>query len=386
MRILLTGARAPVALDLARRLTKAGHHVHLADSLRYGCAALSRFKESMTRLPRPVEGPRAYLQAVNETIRKLAIDLVIPTCEEVFFLGRFKDQVACECLIDDFEVLNRIHNKYDFTQTVNHPSVQAPETHLLQRDRDVSRFMDESEDWVFKPVYSRFASETQVGPNSKKLKRLKISPTKTWVAQRRIRGRELATWGLAKQGTLLAYSCYYAAHRVAGSSGIYFQDWADSRIIDFVRDYVARMKYTGQIAFDLILDSEDHLWVLEGNPRSTSGLHRFPDDSDLSDRFTGSTAELVDEELLIGQRDRPQMVAIAMMLWASRQCLLAGRPGQFFRDFRNAEDVVWSREDWMPTLGLPLSIAELVGISVRHWKTLPQATTYDIEWNGEPID
>ena len=51
-KVLITGARAPVAVDLARAFAAAGHEVHLADSVTPWAARWSKAKRGrIVRLP-----------------------------------------------------------------------------------------------------------------------------------------------------------------------------------------------------------------------------------------------------------------------------------------------------------------------------------------------
>src|SRR5690349_17736003 len=85
--ILITGARAPVALHLARLFHGAGHGVILADTPARPIAAASKACARYHRLPPPRFEPRAYADAVEALIRAEGVEMVIPTCEEVFHLA-----------------------------------------------------------------------------------------------------------------------------------------------------------------------------------------------------------------------------------------------------------------------------------------------------------
>ena len=91
MNILITGARAPAALDLARRCRAAGHTVFMADSLRFGMAMFSRVVAGRKLLPSPVEKPDQFVDALRSMIDAHHIELIVPTCEEVFFLSLYRD-------------------------------------------------------------------------------------------------------------------------------------------------------------------------------------------------------------------------------------------------------------------------------------------------------
>ncbi|TIX63015.1 MAG: hypothetical protein E5V33_13785, partial [Mesorhizobium sp.] len=77
--ILVTGARAPVALHLTRLLYGAGHRVILADTPARPIAAASVACARYCRLPRPRFEPAAYAEAVEALVRAEGIGLVIPT-------------------------------------------------------------------------------------------------------------------------------------------------------------------------------------------------------------------------------------------------------------------------------------------------------------------
>lgn len=59
-RILITGARAPAALDLARQFAAAGHQVFVADSAPCMLAQSSSSIVRSFRLPPPRQQPAAF--------------------------------------------------------------------------------------------------------------------------------------------------------------------------------------------------------------------------------------------------------------------------------------------------------------------------------------
>jgi len=86
-RVLITGARAPVALHLARLFADAGYEVVAADTLRAPLARASRHVARYHRLAAPAENPAGFAAALGDVIAAEQPDLVIPTCEEIFYLA-----------------------------------------------------------------------------------------------------------------------------------------------------------------------------------------------------------------------------------------------------------------------------------------------------------
>ena len=97
--ILLTGGRAPVALELARVFHAAGHAVFLAESVRFPLAGPSRAVRKNYRVPPPNADPSGFVDALLGIIRRERIDLLAPTCEELFYVARGHAALSAECAV-----------------------------------------------------------------------------------------------------------------------------------------------------------------------------------------------------------------------------------------------------------------------------------------------
>jgi len=382
MRVLLTGARAPATLDLARRFHAAGHLVFLADSVCFGLGSWSRAVKHILTVPAPRASPVNYVNALLKIIDRWKIDLLIPTCEEVFFIAHFLDEFrnACQVFTDTIDKLERIHNKWRFSQTLYSHHAKAPESHFLSEPENLRPFLAETYSWVFKPVYSRFASETKIGLSADCAAAIRPTPSRPWIAQRRIFGQEYSTYSVARNGCVQAHATYYSAYKVGLGSGIYFIGCGHPPIEHFVRDFVAKENYTGQIGFDFIESLDGQTWVLEANPRATSGVHLFDHADRLVDSFVGELGECVTPSAGV-----PRMLGSAMAVYGLTQAIRRRALGTFIRDCWRARDVVFQWSDPLPTLMMPMAFAEIVGVALRERCKLTEAATFDIEWNGEPM-
>ena len=383
MNILITGARAPAALDLARRCRAAGHTVFMADSLRFGMAMFSRVVAGRKLLPSPVEKPDQFVDALRSMIDAHHIELIVPTCEEVFFLSRYRDLLPCSVLVDDFEKLNAIHNKFEFSRFAGNAFAAVPETHLIESTDQLQGFQTDSIDWVFKPVYSRFATRALIGPQPAQLGSIKPAPKMQWVAQRRIRGQEYSTYGIAHAGVLQAHVCYRSLYRVGQGSGIYFEPVQSDVIRQFVETFVRQTQFTGQIGFDLIETDQADLFAIEANPRATSGVHLFGKTDALIKAIVGDAMFGCAEQLVVPTDFRPVMVEFAMPLWGFIDALRRRSVRHYFPDLCSARFATFSLSDVLPTLALPLSLMELGAMAMRRRCSLVRASTVDIEWNGQ---
>ena len=91
-RVLITGGRAPVALDLARHFAAAGAEVFVADSAPCFLARASKAVRRGFRVPPPRQAPQAFAKAIGSIVRREKIELIVPTCEEVFFVARHAER------------------------------------------------------------------------------------------------------------------------------------------------------------------------------------------------------------------------------------------------------------------------------------------------------
>ena len=154
MRILLTGARAPVTLDLARHFHRAGHEVHLADSMRWPVSRPTRAVRRTFRVAQPALAPGRFIDDLLSIVRRHKIDLVVPTCEEIFFLAAHLDRFAglVPVFAEPLARLAPLHDKWQFARQVAELSAEAaaPQTHLLASGADLSAWQagKSTADWV----------------------------------------------------------------------------------------------------------------------------------------------------------------------------------------------------------------------------------------------
>ncbi|MEN0064689.1 MAG: ATP-grasp domain-containing protein [Myxococcota bacterium] len=375
--MLVTGARAPVALDWLRRLKAGGHAVWLADSVWWCGTAGSRHHQGYLRVPPARQAPRAFLDALAQACVTHAIDWILPTCEEVFWVAQGADDLPARVFVDRIEGLENLHHKGRFaelTHALGH-AIQAPPTQEVG-SRQEAEGLGNPQDWVFKPAYSRFASRTQVGPEASVLRTIDWG-SESWVAQRRIRGVEHSTFGLAHEGRLVAHGCYRSVYRVGTGSGVLFRNVTEAQplIREFVERLVAHGRFTGQIGFDFLTDASG-TYVIECNPRATSGLHLFAP-GQLMEPLFDPQGPLV----LASGEDRSLGFAMPMVAEAARPWLWR----RWWRDWSATRDVVWDAHDVGPFVRTPLSVVEFVWRGLRTGRSPTGASTFDIEWDGTRI-
>lgn len=392
--VLITGARSPVALEWSRLFHANGCRVVAVDSMPATLCGSSRAVSVYYRVPEPNQGRDLYIDALAQIMHKEQVDLLWPTCEEVFHVAAGKERLT-ECgkvFAESLEHLDDLHNKWKFIDKVRQWGWNAPESWLFQDEAQLQQFCSQQDagEFIIKPVYSRFASRVAVWSGRPvAFRRGDISPRKPWMVQRRIRGRTYCTYSVAIGGRLLAH-CAYAADFTAGRGAtVAFEAEEMPELLDWVAAFAAKERFTGQLAFDFIMTREGDIFPLECNPRATSGIHLFrPEDglaSALIDGIAAAGSGLSGKArpLITVSPGRCAIIAPAMMLYGLAGVRSLDRFKRWLSYMRLGRDAVFRLRDPWPGMEQARTLFYFWRIARSRNVSLMEATTLDIEWNGE---
>lgn len=379
--VLILGGRAPAAADHARRFAHQGWTVYIADSIPCRISGWSRTVKATIPLAPPRFDPAAFIAGLSSAISRHAIDLVIPTCEEVFFLScyRYALPSSCRILADDFDKLRLLHSKWEFQQQARECGGNAPASAAVRSIAEAREWAN-GEAVVLKPEYSRFGVHVRLYPDGIPTDAPELEEQGRWVIQHYCRGQELCSYSIADQGRLLAHVVYLPKYRLKRSSSYYFAHHVSPRIAEFAERFVAQQRFTGQISFDWIDAGNDSPAVIECNPRAISGLHLFTKDDPLPIALTGDASAPITPS-----SKRARMIAPLMASVGLSQALVAGRFIEWRSDFLAADDVIGVAGDRGPLAGAVADMGSYLMMSLRQRCTMREAATRDIEWDGEVL-
>jgi hypothetical protein len=420
--VLLTGSRAPATLDLARRFADEGWFVVVADS-QPALASSSRAVGAAYRVPSARFRPFAFADAVAGIVRRHAVDLVVPTCEEIFWLAGAVAQggmpaaadagapdgapgavghpgyadLAARVFAPPLETLRTLHDKARFGALLDELGIARPRTEVVAsritwRRRERARRADPSEALVVKPAYSRFGSRTHFVAAGEPLPGLeghRVTRDEPWLVQERLAGDELCTYAVAVRGRLTAFVAYRPVWRAGTGAGVCFERidsgstvFAEARRIAETIAHATAL--TGQFGLDLIDEGDDvgsvagpgRLNVLECNPRATSGIHLFAKGDGLASAFAG---------LGMAHPSRSSArLALPHAMYAVSGMRDGASPGAWLRQ-RAASDALRVPGDRIPFGRLVRAVLVQAATAARTRSSLLAASTHDIEWNGEHI-
>lgn len=382
---LITGARAPVAIDLARSFAGAGHAVKLADSVRCRAAGWAGLG-AVHPLPAPRGNLPDYAAALGALIQSGQADLIVPSCEEVFHVAAAAERlgVADRVFAPSLAVLRRLHSKISFPALLTELGLNAPETFALERRVDVLALDIPPDQMVLKPEFSRFGTAVLVRPIAAQLAQWVAAgdgagndtlPTK-WCAQRAVAGQEICLWSAARAGRIVASCTYRPAWRHGASYAFEAMDCPAALAV--AERLAGALNLTGQISLDIILTPAGVAVPIECNPRSTSGVHLFDGAAALADAITGAGPPV---HCTSGLR----YLSPAMLVMGVAAALAHGRVAQWRRDWQRGRDALTQPGARLPALGAMIDAVEFAARGALAGRSASAQSTADIEWNGEPL-
>lgn len=382
--VLILSGRAPVALDHARRFAQQGWTAYIGDSIPCRLSSWSRAVAGKVALASPRADAGGFVAGLRQAITRLGIDLVVPTCEEVFYLSRHRAALpaSCRLAVDDFDKLRLLHSKWEFQALAQSCGGNPPPSGVV-------RTLDEARDWVratggagavLKPEFSRFGVHVRLYPQGIPDDAPPLAAQGQWVVQHHRAGTELCSYSIADRGRLLAHAVYRPAYRLRRSSSYYFDHHSSPAIEAFVGRLVARIGFTGQISFDWIDGGGDTPSVIECNPRAISGLHLFDFADAVPAALTGEATACA-----MPTATRARMIAPLMLSAGLLHARSSGTWSQWRADWHRADDVLMRDGDALPLVGGLVDTGSYARLAIQGGHSLREATSRDIEWDGEEL-
>ena len=382
--ILLTVGRGPFPLTLARCFHAAGHKVIVADVWPRTLCHYSQAVAQCFQVPSPATANQAWLKAIQRIVRDCAVDLIVPIYEETLYLAQALAQWPDppKIFAPDLASLLRLHDKWRFNQQAAALGLTVPATELLaSRDALIHSFTaHDGSNKVFKPVCSRFATQTLIRPKSLAAFD-KIIPTaqKPWIAQDFLPGRPYSTFSVAHRGQITAHATYAPDFCLRLGPTSVYQHVAQPAVFKWVQSFIAATRYTGQIGIDFMETAGGEISAIECNPRLTGGLYLLKDDPALAAAYLDPNQPIIQ---------------------ASTRRSYAFRAGLFLTLFRHTRDFpgykTWCHQyfsarsvnefllsDPKPRLMAPFLDCAFLARCLRERQNPQHLLTNDMDWNEQ---
>jgi hypothetical protein len=374
--VLLTLGRLPKALELARSLSGAGCRVIVADPFAWHVCRISRSVAKSYRVAAPNADPAQYTRDLAQIIEQERVDIVVPISEEAIHAMAVRDHVPADVRFysPPRDMLMHLHDKLSFAHIARSEQMHVPATFSLGDPQAVA--LARRQPVVIKPTHACAGIGLRMLAAGAPLP--SVAETGPAIVQSFVDGRHLSSFSIAEQGRLLG-TVVYQGTVFSGTVAICFQRVEQPPgMLEQIERLVHRMQFSGFIAFDFIVDADQRPWVIECNPRLTSGVH-FVEHEDLAlavlDPGRVETLHFRPERLF--QQFYTVLTETQKAMFNRRRFVLN------LRQLRTAHDVVWRRDDPLPFLLMTPVCYQMLARTIFRGESFGEAATRDIAWFGD---
>jgi len=231
----------------------------------------------------PRDDTAGFLDDVEHIVRERAIDRVVPSFEEVFYLSRSRDRIEpqAELFAPSFETLAELHDKARLRDLAASLGIRVAETLLAHDHRELAEAIRAFPHFFARPTFTRGGVSlfTNTGPlaGAMTLAQTRPTPENPYLVQPFLEGRDLCTYGIVHHGRVSAHAAYVHPLTLEHAGGITFESVIVPEAVTVMQKIAEHTSYHGQISFDF-LETREGLYLVECNPRPTAGLTVMPDD------------------------------------------------------------------------------------------------------------
>lgn len=385
-KILISNGRSPITLDFIRNLHHDGHEIYVTETSNYHLSKFSNCVKKCFVVPSPRFDDQGHLKKLIEIIETHKIDYFIPAWEDVFLISKHLKQFppSCFVLASKYQTLHKLHHKALFIELLESLNIKTPKTILIESVGDLQKI--DLEKYALKACYSRASQSVYKVKKGESPPLIHPSHQCPWIAQEWLEGKNFCTFSLCHKGKVHAHATYPVdflieekgkLNATVGSYCLTFQAVDHEKILLWVKNFVKKITYTGQIAFDFIELENGDLYAIECNPRITSGVTLFSKKSNLSSALFGKNKELIKADPKVQKQITP-----GMLLYGWRSAISCKKLPLFFLRLFLFKDLVFLVKDPLPFFAQGfLWIKHLVDIS-RYKKRLQGAFTHDLDFDG----
>lgn len=359
MKVLLCGARSPVAMDLARAFRFHNIEIHAADTFKP--TVFNGLYDKFHQYGAPALNYEKFCHDILELNEELKPDIIIAMNEEIFYFAKITKSHSIPLFAPKLSDLMMLHSKLKFIEFAQSIGLKVPQTWIMRGD-------EKPNELVFKSEFSRFGENINIRPKTLP----KQNSKNPIIAQEYIKGIDISFYAIAKDGEICAFSCYSSNWRTKGGASFYFSpiDFEiQNKAMEICDKIVQKLNYNGQISCDLRLAENGNLYLIECNPRASSGLHLLIDDN-----FEISKSIINSQK--ITPKIKAKYIGLAMFFIGLPIAIKNNKISKLFKDMKNANDVYEKRS----ILALIDMVRHSLSAFMKH-QTISQFLTHDIECN-----
>lgn len=388
-RLLLTNGRSPMTLYLARLLGSAGHEIYITDPQRVHYCRFSNYVKKNFLVPSPRFAKESHIAALCDIVKNYNIDMVIPTWEDVLLIAKYKHVFpsSCQLFVSDFDLLSTLHNKWSFIKFLDDLGFETPQTEIIRSREDLENI--KIDQFALKPGFSRSSKNVYKAARGGPYPDIYPSAEEEWIAQEWLQGEIFCTYTVCHNGKIYAHSTYpmdfirdkpRLGNVSVGSYCLSFSSIEHAGIYQWTEEFVRKTKFTGQIAFDFFEVDSGQIYAFECNPRLTSGVTLFQQESRLDRAFFA-----LNRYPILASKESMTQILLGMLFLGWQPALVCKKLQLYFQRLFRSKDIIFNFRDMKPFLFQPLIMLKLLWLSYTKRTSIPASFTDDLDYNGEKI-
>ena len=267
MRVLLSEGSGLTSRQVATRIGALGHHVEILSSTPFCLTRFTRHVRARHEVPRFADDPLAWFDAANRIAKTRAMDVLLPTQEQVAVLSALRGRLGIATVVPHFAALRRVQDKIEAWRTLHAVGVPQPAS-VVARSIDDLATIAQFPVFVKRPISTAsagvrraatadelIAAATALGLGKREL-----------LVQLQASGRLAMVQALADHGRLIAHHANLRIIEGIGGGAAVKESVRLPALPEHLERLVQALDWHGPISMDVIITDEGPL-VIDVNPR-----------------------------------------------------------------------------------------------------------------------
>jgi len=267
MRVLLSEGSGLTSRQVATRLGELGHHVEILSSTPVCLTRFTRHVRALHRVPRFADDPLRWFDAANELAKARAIDVLLPTQEQVSVLSALRARLAVATVVPDFAALCRVQDKIAAWRTLGALGLPQPASVLVQTEDDLTKIA-QFPVFVKRPIATASTGVRRASTRDELLSAATALGlgTEDLLIQTQATGPLAMVQALADRGRLVAHHANLRLVEGIGGGAAVKESIILPALGEHLERLVRALDWHGAISMDVIVTADGPV-IIDVNPR-----------------------------------------------------------------------------------------------------------------------
>jgi glutathione synthase/RimK-type ligase-like ATP-grasp enzyme len=267
MRVLLSEGSGLTSRQVATRLGALGHHVEILSSTPFCLTRFTRHVRALHEVPRFSDDPVEWFYAANRIAKARAIDVLLPTQEQVAVLSALRARLEVATVVPDFAALRRVQDKIEAWRTLQAVGVPQPASVVVRGIDDLAT-VTQFPVFVKRPISTASAGVRRAATADELIAAaaaLGLGKDELLV-QVQVSGALAMVQALADRGRLIAHHANLRIVKGIGGGAAVKESVRLPELAAHLERLVQALGWHGPISLDVIVTDKGPL-VIDVNPR-----------------------------------------------------------------------------------------------------------------------